>query len=284
MTRRRSASLYEATWVIVLMLRGVPVFATEFDCVTEPSATVAIRAPVEGIIASVAADRGDHVIQGQVVVTLDVGLEKANAELARFRSTMQGAIRSGESRLEYAKLKASRNEQLHTEQFVSAQDRDEAATEQHLAESDLLETRDNKRVAELEYARAGEDVRRRTVTSPINGVVVERQMNPGELADNQNAERPILKIANTSVLHVEVLLPLEAYRSVKAGMQARVMPEAPIGGEYQATVRVVDSVVDTASGTFGVRLDLPNADEQVPAGVKCRVAFDSVPAIATTGH
>jgi multidrug efflux pump subunit AcrA (membrane-fusion protein) len=52
-----------------------------------------------------------------------------------------------------------------------------------------------------------------------------------------------------------------------------VSPEEPVGGEYPATVTVVDRVVDAASGTFGVRLELPNPDRALSAGLKCRVRF-----------
>jgi multidrug efflux pump subunit AcrA (membrane-fusion protein) len=38
-------------------------------------------------------------------------------------------------------------------------------------------------------------------------------------------------------------------------------------------VVVVDKVVDAASGTLGVRLELPNPDNKIPAGIKCRVTF-----------
>ena len=50
-------------------------------------------------------------------------------------------------------------------------------------------------------------------------------------------------------------------------------PEAPLTGEYTAKVTVVDRVVDAASGTFGVRLELPNHDLKLPAGLKCSVRF-----------
>lgn len=262
--------------VLMLALASAGALAAgseEFDCVTEPSRTVEVRAAVEGLITAIHADRGDRVRSGQVLVELDAGREKSGAELARFRATMQGTIRSAASRLEYAKVKAQRNQQLHEERFVSAQERDEAATEQRLAEAELLETRDNQRVAELEYRRAGEELRLRTVLSPIDGVVVRRTLNPGELADNRDMERPILEIANVDVLHVEALLPLEAFRRVRVGQRATVVPEDPIGGRYEAEVSVVDAVIDTASGTFGVRLTLPNPRDGIPAGVKCRVSF-----------
>ena len=50
-------------------------------------------------------------------------------------------------------------------------------------------------------------------------------------------------------------------------------PEAPVNGAYQARVKVVDQVVDAASGTFGVRLELPNPGYRLPAGLKCKVRF-----------
>lgn len=261
---------------IALLLLIQPALAGEFDCVTEPSQTVEIRASVEGLIDRIYVDRGQMVKAGQTVAVLDAGMEKSNAELARFKSTMKGALQSGENRLEYAGLKATRSEQLHKERFVSAQDRDEALTERRLAEAQLLELRDNQRLAEIEYQRSNEQLRLRTLTTPISGVVTERLMNPGELADNRDLLRPILRIANISLLHVETLLPLEAHRKVKPGQTATVIPEAPIGGQYQARVKVVDKVVDAASGTFGVRLELSNPKLEIPAGVKCKVVFPDV--------
>jgi hypothetical protein len=59
------------------------------------------------------------------------------------------------------------------------------------------------------------------------------------------------------------------------GMRAQIIPEAPIGGKYTAIVKIVDRVLDAASGTFGVRLELPNPDNRLPAGIKCKVIFPS---------
>jgi hypothetical protein len=51
------------------------------------------------------------------------------------------------------------------------------------------------------------------------------------------------------------------------------MPEAPVGGSYTARVAVVDQMFDAASGTFGVRLTLPNPNRLIPAGLKCKARF-----------
>lgn len=251
--------------------------AAEFDCMIEPRQTVEIRSSVQGLIEKVWVDRGDVVKEGQVLVTLDSGLERATADLAKFRSTMLGSVKSGESRVEFATLKHDRREQLYNQKFVSGQDRDEAQTEKRLAEAQLLEARDNQRLAELEYKRATEQLRLRTLKSPVNGVVIDRLMHPGELADTGDIRKPLLKIADIGVLHVEALLPVEAYGSVKQGQTAEVIPEAHVGGRFEAKVTVVDRVMDAPSGTFGVRLTLTNSKLDLPAGVKCKVAFKGIP-------
>ena len=43
------------------------------------------------------------------------------------------------------------------------------------------------------------------------------------------------------------------------------------GKPHQATVDLVDPMGDAGSGTFGVRLSLPNPERDIPAGLKCRV-------------
>jgi multidrug efflux pump subunit AcrA (membrane-fusion protein) len=146
---------------------------------------------------------------------------------------------------------------------------DETETSRVLAEMQLQEAVENKRLAELEYKRAVEVVNRMTIRSPVNGVVVERYLSPGEYIENQS----VLKLAQIDPLNVEVVLPVDLLPSIKVGMKARVIPEHPVGGQYTAEVKIVDQVIDAASGTLGVRLQLPNPNHRLPAGLKCKVIF-----------
>lgn len=250
--------------------------AGEVDCVLEPRMTVEVRAASEGLIDKVLVDRGDRIHAGQVLVVLDAGLEKANYEQARYRATMVGAVKSGESRVEYATLKLHRREKLADDRFISLQDRDEAAAEKRLAEAELIQAQENQRVAALEQIRAGEQLRLRTIKSPFNGVVTDRMAHPGDLADNRDLRKPLLRIADVSVLHVEALLPVAAYRKISPGATLEVTADAPVGGRYSAKVKTVDPVIDVASGTFRVRLELPNPDYKLPAGSTCRLEVPGV--------
>ncbi|WP_291992680.1 efflux RND transporter periplasmic adaptor subunit [Candidatus Accumulibacter sp. ACC003] len=250
--------------------------AAEFDCIIEPSKSVDVRAASEGLIEKIWVDRGDTVKKDQVLVTLDSGVERAAAESARYRATMQGKIRTGQSRVEFSTTKYKRREQLASQSFISLSDRDEALTEKRLAESELLEAKDERRLSEIEYQRLSEQLRLRTIRSPVNGIVVDRLLNAGELADNRDLRKPILKLADIGTLHVEVLMPIEAFGKLSIGEKVEVLPEAPVGGRHTATVAVIDRVLDAASGTFGVRLELPNPTLKLPAGIKCRASFPAI--------
>jgi multidrug efflux pump subunit AcrA (membrane-fusion protein) len=127
----------------------------------------------------------------------------------------------------------------------------------------------NRRLADLELQRTSAEVALRTIRSPVNGVVVERFMHPGEFPKQEK----ILKLAQIDPLRVEVYAPVAMLGKIAVGMTAHVKPEPPLTGEYPAKVTVVDHVVDAASGTFGVRLELPNHDLKLPAGLKCSVRF-----------
>lgn len=127
----------------------------------------------------------------------------------------------------------------------------------------------NRRLADLELQRTSAEVALRTIKSPVNGVVVERFMHPGEFPKQEK----ILKIAQIDPLRVEVYAPVSLFGKISVGSTAYVKPEAPLTGEYAAKVTVVDRVMDAASGTFGIRLELPNHDLKLPAGLKCSIRF-----------
>ncbi len=127
----------------------------------------------------------------------------------------------------------------------------------------------NRRLADLELQRTVAEVALRTIKSPINGVVVERFMHPGEFPKQEK----ILKLAQIDPLRVDVYAPVAMLGKVAVGKTVYVKPEPPLTGEYPAKVTVVDRVVDAASGTFGVRLELPNRDLKLPAGLKCTIRF-----------
>jgi len=244
----------------------------EYDCMIEARQSIAVRSPVEGVIESILVQRGDVVKKGALVATLSSGPERAALDMARSRATMQGEIKSAEARVDLTRKKWERAEELVKRNFVSENARDEAQAEYRLATEQLRQARENRRLAELDMNRAKEVLAQRSIKSPVNGVVVEIMLRPGELMSS-NQKDPIMKIVEVDPLNVELVLPVSQFGRIKVGQHADVLPEQPVGGSHSARVEVADHVVDAASGTFGVRLRLPNPGNRIPAGVKCKARF-----------
>ncbi len=245
---------------------------TEYDCLIEARQSIAVRSPVEGVIESIRVQRGELVTKGTLVATLSSGPERAALDLARSRATMEGELKSAEARVELTRKKWERADELQKKNFISANARDEAEAEYRLATEQLRAARENRQLAELDVNRAKEVLAQRSLKSPVNGVVVEVMLRPGELMSS-NQKDPIMKIVEIDPLNVELVLPVSQFGRIKVGQLAEVLPEEPVGGRHRARVEIVDSMVDAGSGTFGVRLRLANPGYRIPAGVKCRARF-----------
>jgi RND family efflux transporter MFP subunit len=214
------------------------------ECLIEPSLVASVGSPVDGILEQVLVDRGDHVRRGQVIAKLQSGVEAAQVKVS-------------EARVEYSRRKVERNEALFSQQLISVQERDEMVTEMHLNQEELK--------------RNQEALRLRTIVSPLDGVVVERRMAPGESIRTDKSV--VFKLAQINPLHVEVIAPAELIGSLRSGATGIVNLEPFVAGAHKARVTVVDKLIDAASGTLGVRLQLPNPNNKIPAGIKCSVVL-----------
>ena len=131
------------------------------------------------------------------------------------------------------------------------------------------EAQTEAKLSELEVRKAEALLIQKTIRSPISGIVISRDISDGQFVSTDE----MIKIAKIDPLFIEVVLPVSEFGKIKIGDQAIVKPESPVNGEYKAKVIVVDPVIDAASGTFGVRLELPNKKNALPAGLNCNVSF-----------
>lgn len=241
----------------------------------EPYRSVQLSPAVDGVLEEVRVDRGDMVVRNQVLARLESSVELATLDIAKARAELVGELRARKASLGFTRRKAESDENLLIKGIVSNLEADQSHTEKLLAEAGLLQTEEAVKLSELELTRANAALALRTIKSPITGVVVDRLLSPGELVTRQ-VQSVIFELAQIHPLNVEVILPVSLFGSIKVGDEAEVDPRGPVSGTYPAKVSVVDRVVDAASGTFRVRLELPNPDYRLPAGIRCSVNFSQV--------
>jgi RND family efflux transporter MFP subunit len=235
--------------------------------------SIEIRSPVTGLLESVPHGRGQAVKKGAVVATLEATVEKSAVFTAQQKVAMAGALDSGKARVELLTRKFERRSELAADRALSLQDRDDADLERRLAQAELKQAQESHELATRELQQAQDQLNRRVIRSPIDGLVVDQYVQPGELVDPADNKRPILKLVQFDPLRVELMAPVAQFGKVKVGDTVTVMPEAPIGGRIQARVKLVDRMLDPSSGMFGVRLEVPNPQLLIPPGVACKVQW-----------
>ena len=254
----------------VCSLQSIAQDLPEFDCLIEPWQRVQVSFAVRGILSSITVEKSDTVTKGQLLAGLESSVELATVKLRQARADIDDEVISTKASLAFSQRNLKRLKDLYEKKAVPFHRLDEAETEKLLAEQNLRLAENNQRLAELELATAVASLNRRSVSSPIDGVVVERYKSVGEYLEDE----PFMTLAQLDPLRVEVLLPVALFGKVSVGMNAKVIPEAPMDDQVRfAKVVIVDRSIDVASGTFGVQLELKNSDFELPSGLKCGVRF-----------
>jgi membrane fusion protein, heavy metal efflux system len=241
-------------------------------CLIEPQFTAEVGTPASGLIQSVSTDRGQIVRKGQLLAVITSEVEKATVIAARTKADSEGEINASMASRDLAKTKLKRMHLLMQQGFASQLEIDQAKSEYEVADQRTAQARESQAIAKRELAVAEEQLKQRTLRSPIDGVVVERMVHPGERVDG----KPLFRIAALHPLKVEIIVPSSQFGVLREGMAIGVRPDLPNSQELMAQVSQVDRIIDSASGTFRARLSLPNPKKEIPAGVRCKANFDRV--------
>ncbi len=264
-----SITYISVPWALLsLMVLSAPSEAQPADCIVNPAVTVKVGSPIASTLSRVDIERGVRVTKGQMIAQLESGVEAADLALAQARANGTSEIDRARSREELAGLDLKRGEALLLNHNVPQQKVDELRSNLRVAQQERITAELNKHLAEMEFSRSQALFMQRIIRSPVDGLVTQRLLAPGEYVHQDNQ---IAVIAVTNPLHVEAFLPVRLWSALHPGDTVPVRLTVPAGRVETATVTVVDQVFDAASGTFGVRLELPNAAGALPAGQRCRL-------------
>ena len=212
--------------------------------------SVTVMPAVSGPLASVEIESGAKVESGTIVARLDDASEKI-------------AVSSAMLALAAAEEKADRYKGLQSVTRVERDDALRAVDEARLA----LDT------AEL-------NLQRRLITAPIGGIAGIVSVNPG---DNVTTQTEIVALDDRSEILVDFWVPERFASAIKVGAPVDASAIARPGKPYTGTVAAIDSRIDSASRTIRVRARIPNADDELRAGmsftVSMKFAGETYPAV-----
>lgn len=252
----------------------------ELDCMIKPEMYVELSSPVNGVLETLFVDKGDYIKKGQALAQLEASVEMTKVKLAQLKADSYSDINNRRTQLKYAMRNKKRLEGLSKKNSVSLIEKDKAETEAALAVIELKKASEKRTIAQLNLVLEESRLALKTIRSPIDGIVIDRYASVGESVK----DRAIMKLAQIDPLRVELIAPTEYFGLIKKDMQVEISPERPVNQTFQATVTVVDHLIDPASGSFTVRMSLPNPGEQLVGGVNCMARFNFVTPTPTVGQ
>lgn len=263
-----SRGLITIAATVTIFCLTTAVEADSYNCIMDPAQIIQLSANNSGVLSEVIVARGDTVSRGQAVARMVSTLEAATVDILEARARTTAQIAAQEARVAFVGTQLDRVRRLVEQNAQSTARLEELEYEYALAQSQLSQATNDRDTLLAEVSRARIALENTTVTSPIDGQVIDILLHAGEYA---GSDRHIMLVAQLDPLHVDAYLPIDVFPSIKSGMTVTIRPDAPIGGEHIALISSVDSVFDAASKTFGVRVTLDNPDTSIPAGHRCQL-------------
>jgi len=222
-----------------------------------PRTRVAIFAKLPGTLSRVAVEIGDRVRAGQTVATMDRREIDAQVDAAEAAVNVAHAgLESSEAALANAIVEHERAQKLFDTGAISRQRLDAADTTRRSASAQRDLAKASVAQAEAALRRAREVQRDATLTSPIDGVVVERNYDAGSLASP--GEKAVAVVADLRVLKLEAgVSELEAGR-LRTGMPARISVQARPGETFDGRLAAIAPEVDARNRHFAIEVRTSN--------------------------
>jgi RND family efflux transporter MFP subunit len=210
---------------------------------TEPVLDVTLSASVPGIIAARRFKEGDFVKEGDAIVELDKRLEELELERRKLV------------------LEARRIDYERTAKLVQ--------TTKGTSKEELEKKEYDYKLAQVEHAMAAEQLRRRVVTAPLSGVVMQF---PLELGESCQPYQPLARVVDARRCYLVANLEPRAAAALSPGKEVKLEIDTGATAEpVSGTVTFLSPVADAASGLIEVKVLFENAAGKIRPGLAGRL-------------
>jgi HlyD family secretion protein len=250
----------------------------------KPTNQVTVGSEISGLITRVNVDENDHVVAGQPLAQIDPiklqdAINRAQASVESARASVQQA----EATAAQSKAQLARQEevfQISGGKVPSKTELDQARADYQRALASVAVAKANVQSAMAQLNSARTDMSKSTIRSPVTGVILSRQVDPGQtVAASFNTPTLFLIAEDLAKMDLEVKVDEADVGQVKEGQQASFTVDAYPGKTFPATITRVNvgsnsstaatSSSSAASGviSYGALLTVSNPDLTLRPGM-----------------
>lgn len=229
----------------------------------EPVTSVDVGTQVSGVISKLYVDYNSVVKAGEVIAELD------RTNLMSELSSAQASLKSAQSELDYQKTNYERYKALYDKGLISANDFEQARLSYVQAQQRTQQQKESVKKAQTNLGYA-------TITSPIDGVVLSKEVEEGQTVASSFSTPTLFKIAR-DLTDMRVIADVDEadIGDVKEGQRVTFTVDAFPDDTFEGQVTQVRQEATTESNvvTYEVVISAPNDDLKLKPGLTANVVI-----------
>ena len=239
--------------------------------------TVEVGTQVSGTIKEIYVDYNSTVKKGQMIALIDPTTFEAQVEQAK-ANLMQAkaALQKAKATLEDAQRNLNRQKMLWDRDLIARSELDAAQTNYDLALAGVSEAEANVYQAQAALKRAETDLGYTRIYSPVDGIVVSRDVDAGQTVAASFQTPTLFTIAqDLTKMQIETNVDEADIGEVKEGLSVTFTVDAYPDTVFSGTikqVRIASSVVENVV-TYPVIIDVANPDLMLKPGMTANVTI-----------
>ncbi|MGR6841038.1 efflux RND transporter periplasmic adaptor subunit [Aliivibrio wodanis] len=206
----------------------------------EPNQGVTLTTEVNGVIDKISFDSGSQVKEGQLLISLDSKVEKAN-------------LKSTQARLPAAEAKYKRYKGLYKKGSISKEAYDEAEANYYSLSADI------------ESMKAS--IERREIKAPFSGIVGIRNVYLGQYLQPST---DIVRLEDSSVMRLRFTVPQTDISRINIGQDIDISVDSYPNDTFKGSISAIEPAVNIQSGLIQVQADIPNNGGKLRSGMFAR--------------
>ncbi|MCR5266713.1 MAG: efflux RND transporter periplasmic adaptor subunit [Cyanobacteria bacterium RUI128] len=242
-----------------------------------PVNTYSVGSTVSGLVTAVYADYNSPVKKGQLLAVIDPRTlqETVNQSLAAI-SAAQANLRDMQSNADMSLKTLNRYKNLYRRNFIPKSELDQAESDYISAKSKVVSARDEIAKAQAQYRTATVNLGFTRIVSPVDGVVISKQIEEGQpVAASFQAPEHFVIAQDLKKMQIEVNVSEADIASVKEGQEAEFTLDGYPDTTFKGIVRQVRLSPTTVSNvvTYTVVVAVDNEDLKLKPGMTANVSI-----------
>jgi membrane fusion protein, multidrug efflux system len=232
--------------------------------------TVSVASRAAGRVETVSVRLGDRVSRGQRLAKIeDFEIQEQVKQAEAAQQVSEATIRQREADLKLAQTNAERSRNLYERQLLPKQtlDDNEARYQSAVAALDLARAQSSQSKARLDELRI--NLGNTNIISPVNGYVSKRTVDPGAFVSQQV---PLMDVVDISTVRLVANVVEKDLKELQTGNATRVEVDAFPGEVFTGRIARVSPVLDPATRTAAIEIEIPNPAGRLKPGMYARVS------------